>query len=143
MPKKFPPDFKRDVVRVARRGDLSQAEVAADFDSSVSSVRRWVHQADVDDGVVDGQRAANRTSSSSCVGTSAAWGWRTRSCAEPRPTSPPAASQNEEPPAGPGPGRLGHPRAADCEVLGHSGQAYYAWLAAPVSNRDLQDRRTR
>ena len=53
VPKKFPPEFKRDVVRVARRGDLSQAEVAADFDISVESVRRWVRQADIDDGVVD------------------------------------------------------------------------------------------
>ncbi len=26
-----------------------------------------------------------------------------------------------------------------CGVLGHSAQAYYAWLAAPVSQRDLQD----
>ena len=26
MPKKYPPDFKRDVARVARRGDLSYAE---------------------------------------------------------------------------------------------------------------------
>ena len=56
MPKKFPPDFKRDVVTVARRGDLSQAEVAADFDISVESVRRWMRQADIDDGVVDGRR---------------------------------------------------------------------------------------
>ncbi len=31
MPKKLPPEFKRDVVTVARRGDLSIAEVAADF----------------------------------------------------------------------------------------------------------------
>ena len=49
MPKKFPPEFKRDVVRVARRGDLTHAEVAADFDISVESVRRWVRQADIDD----------------------------------------------------------------------------------------------
>jgi transposase-like protein len=28
MPKKYPPEFKRDVVTVARRGDLSVAEVA-------------------------------------------------------------------------------------------------------------------
>ena len=60
MPKKFPPEFKRDVVRVARRGDLSQAEVAADFDISVESVRRWVRQADIDDGVVDGQTSAEQ-----------------------------------------------------------------------------------
>ena len=49
MPKKFPQEFKRDVVTVARRGDLSIAEVAADFDVSEVSVRRWMRQADVDD----------------------------------------------------------------------------------------------
>jgi transposase-like protein len=50
MPKKFPPEFKRDVVTVARRGDLTIAEVAADFDVSPESVRRWMRQADIDDG---------------------------------------------------------------------------------------------
>ena len=60
MPKKFPEEFKRDVVRVARRGDLTHAEVAADFDISVESVRRWSRQADVDDGVVDGQTSSEQ-----------------------------------------------------------------------------------
>ncbi len=60
VPKKFPPEFKRDVVTVARRGDLTYVEVAADFDISVESVRRWVRQADVDDGVVDGQTSAEQ-----------------------------------------------------------------------------------
>ena len=55
MPKKFPPEFKRDVVRVARRGDLTVLEVAADFDVSKESVRRWMRQADIDEGVKDGQ----------------------------------------------------------------------------------------
>lgn len=54
MPKKFPPEFKRDVVTVARRGDLTIGEVAADFDVSPESVRRWMRQADVDDGIGDG-----------------------------------------------------------------------------------------
>ena len=60
MPKKFPLEFKRDVVRVARRGDLNHAEIAADFDISVESVRRWVRQADVDDGVVNGQTSSEQ-----------------------------------------------------------------------------------
>jgi transposase len=60
VPKKFPPEFKRDVVRVARRGELTHAEVAHDFDISVESVRRWVRQADVDDGVVEGQTSAEQ-----------------------------------------------------------------------------------
>jgi transposase len=32
----------------------------ADFDISVESVRRWVRQADVDDGVVDGQTSSEQ-----------------------------------------------------------------------------------
>ena len=54
MPKKFPQEFKRDVVTVARRGDLSVAEVAVDFGIAEETVRRWMRQADVDDGIKDG-----------------------------------------------------------------------------------------
>ena len=60
MPKKFPEEFKRDVVRVARRGDLSIAEVASDVDVSEESVRRWMRQADVDDGIKDGLTTAEQ-----------------------------------------------------------------------------------
>ena len=48
-------------MRVARRGDLTHAEVASDFDVSVESVRRWVRQADIDDGVVDGQTSSEQS----------------------------------------------------------------------------------
>src|ERR1700733_14390518 len=54
MPKRFPEEFKRDVANVARRGDLTLAEVAADFGVSEESVRRWRMQADIDDGIKDG-----------------------------------------------------------------------------------------
>ena len=60
MPKKFPPEFKRDVVRVVRRGDLKLSEVAVDFGISEESVRRWLKQADIDDGVVDGQTSSEQ-----------------------------------------------------------------------------------
>lgn len=61
MPKKFPPEFKRDVAKVARRGDLSINEVAADFDVSPESVRRWMRQADIDEGIKDGLTTAEQT----------------------------------------------------------------------------------
>jgi transposase len=61
MPKRYPPEFKRDVVTVARRGDLSVNEVAADFDIAPESVRRWVRQADIDDGVKDGLTSAEQS----------------------------------------------------------------------------------
>ena len=60
MPKKFPAEFKRDVVAVARRGELTQAEVASDFGISETTLRRWLKQADIDDGVVDGQTSAEQ-----------------------------------------------------------------------------------
>jgi len=60
MPKKYPLEFKRDVVTVARRGDLSIAEVAVDFGVAEESVRRWMKQADVDDGIKDGQTSAEQ-----------------------------------------------------------------------------------
>jgi transposase len=58
VPRKFPPEFKRDVVTVARRGDLTLNEVATDFDISPESVRRWMRQADIDDGVQEGLTTA-------------------------------------------------------------------------------------
>ena len=61
MPKKFPQEFKRDVVTVARRGDLTVAEVAADFGIAPESVRRWMRQADIDDGIKDGLTSAEQS----------------------------------------------------------------------------------
>jgi len=60
-PRKFPPEFKRDVVTVARRGDLSINEVAADFGVSPETVRRWMRQADADDGVKDGLTSSEQS----------------------------------------------------------------------------------
>ena len=44
MPKRFPPEFKRDVVTVARRGDLTVNEVAAEFDIAPESMRRCMRR---------------------------------------------------------------------------------------------------
>jgi transposase len=60
MPKRFPAEFKADVVRVARRGDLKVPEVAADFDISIESVRRWMRQADIDEGIKGGLTTAEQ-----------------------------------------------------------------------------------
>ena len=60
MPKKFPPEFKRDVVAVARRGDLSVPEVAVDFGVAEETIRRWMRQADIDDGIKDGLTTAEQ-----------------------------------------------------------------------------------
>ena len=61
MPKTFPAQFKRDVVTVARRGDLTRSEVATDFGISEQSVIRWMQQADIDDGIKDGLTTAEQS----------------------------------------------------------------------------------
>ena len=61
MPKKYPVEFKQDVVAVARRGELSLGEVASDFGIAEETVRRWMRQADVDDGVKEGQTSTEQT----------------------------------------------------------------------------------
>ncbi|HEY3549328.1 MAG TPA: transposase [Propionicimonas sp.] len=61
MPKKYPPEFKKDVAAVARRGDLTVPEVAIDFGVSEESVRRWMRRAEVDDGVRDGKTGSEQS----------------------------------------------------------------------------------
>jgi transposase len=54
MPKAFPPEFRRDVVAVARKGESSLRQIAKDFGISEPCLHRWVAQADIDDGVRPG-----------------------------------------------------------------------------------------
>jgi len=95
MPKKFPPEFKRDVVTVASRGDLTVPEVAADFDVSEESVRRWVKQSDVDDGIVAGQTSSEQYELVQVRRKMRRLEMGTRSCAGRWPTSRTGRSQNE------------------------------------------------
>ncbi len=57
MPKAFPPEFSRDVVEVARKGDAPVAQVAKDFGISESCLHRWLGLADIEDGIRPGVTA--------------------------------------------------------------------------------------
>jgi transposase len=50
----FTPEFKAEVVALARRGDRSIGEICRDMDLVESAVRRWIARADVDEGRRDG-----------------------------------------------------------------------------------------
>jgi transposase len=54
MPRAFPEEFRRDVVAVARKGDATLREIAADFGISESCLHRWLRQAEIDDGAREG-----------------------------------------------------------------------------------------
>ena len=54
MPKAFPPEFRADVVAVARKGDSPLSQITKDFGISESCLHRWLKIADIDDGVRPG-----------------------------------------------------------------------------------------
>jgi transposase len=54
MAKLCPEEFRRDVIAVARRGEIPLTQVAKDFGISEGTVTNWLRRADVDDGVKPG-----------------------------------------------------------------------------------------
>jgi transposase len=54
MPKAFPPEFRRDVVAVARKGEAPISQIAKDFGISESCLHRWLNLADIEDGTRPG-----------------------------------------------------------------------------------------
>jgi transposase len=50
MPKPYPEEFRRDVVAVARKGEIPLTQIAKDFGISPSCLATWLRQADIEDG---------------------------------------------------------------------------------------------
>ncbi len=50
MPPAEPPEFRRRAVELARKGDQPIAQIAKDLGIAESGLRRWMKQADVDEG---------------------------------------------------------------------------------------------
>lgn len=50
MAKPYPKEFRDDVVRVARQGQSSLAQIAKDFGISEGSLANWMKKADIKDG---------------------------------------------------------------------------------------------
>ncbi|MGW3610655.1 IS3 family transposase [Micromonospora sp. NPDC005163] len=139
MPKAFPPEFRRDVVAVARKGEAPLSQIAKDFGISESCLHRWLKLADVEDGV----RPATTSSESAelrelrrrnkvleqeneILRRAAAYFAKE---IFPKMTYPLVGDLAAD----------GIPVAVTCRVLGFSKQAYYAWRAEPVSQRDWDD----
>jgi transposase len=51
VPKPSPPEFRRDVIAVARKREASMAQIARDFGISESCLARWLKIADREDGL--------------------------------------------------------------------------------------------
>ena len=60
MPAPKDPEFRRRAVELARRREKPIAQIARDLGVAESGLRRWMRQADIDDGHVEGLRSDER-----------------------------------------------------------------------------------
>ena len=61
MAKRYPREFRDDVVRVARLNQSTKSQIAKDFGVSEPTLYEWLRKADVEDGVRPGQTEAEAT----------------------------------------------------------------------------------
>jgi transposase-like protein len=59
MAKRYPREFRDDVVRVARRHEAPLTQIARDFGVSEATLYLWKKKADVEDGVREGMSEAD------------------------------------------------------------------------------------
>lgn len=57
MPKPYPSEFRDDVVRVARNREpgVTIEQIAKDFGVDPMTLQKWLHRADIDEGIKPGQ----------------------------------------------------------------------------------------
>jgi transposase len=54
MTRGYPREFRDDVVRVARKHEVSNVQIARDFGISIATLYEWLQKADVEEGVRPG-----------------------------------------------------------------------------------------
>ncbi|MBE4719521.1 IS3 family transposase [Pseudarthrobacter sp. AB1] len=139
MPKPFPAEFRRDVVAVARKHEAPISQIAKDFGISEATLHNWLKKADIEDGARPGvaeKEAAELRDARKRIRLLEQENEILRRAA--------AFFARELPPKMKFPLVLdlaadGIPVAVACRVLGFSKQAFYAWKAAPVTERDWSD----
>ena len=84
--KPYPKEFREQVVKLVQLGDRSALEVAREFEISVDSIRRWVQQAERDQGRrQDGLSGPEREELVRLRREIRRYGWSGRSCQKQRP----------------------------------------------------------
>jgi transposase-like protein len=71
----LPPEFRRRAVELARLRQQPIRKIAQDLGISKSYLRRWMDQADVDQGVKEGLSTNERRELASCAAATGCWRW--------------------------------------------------------------------
>jgi transposase-like protein len=61
MAKAYPPEFRDDVVRIARKHEAPINQIAKDFGISEATLHNWLKKADVEDGARPGLNESERS----------------------------------------------------------------------------------
>lgn len=101
MPAPKSPEFRRRAVELARLREKPIAQVARDLDVVESGLRRWMKQADIDEGKQEGLISDERAELVKLRREKRVLGWRSRSSNAPVPTSPGRTCFQNRVPAGP------------------------------------------
>ncbi len=142
--RRYPPEFRREIVGLVRSGRSPEA-LAREFEPSASAIRKWVKQADLDeghrsDGLTTFERQELRQArreikrlrmERDILKKTAAWFAR-ESDSIPGKDSRRVKAH-----------RAQFPIRVMCRVLGLSPSGYYAWLKRLPSNRARQDQALR
>ncbi|WFR67990.1 IS3 family transposase [Curtobacterium flaccumfaciens] len=139
MAKPYPEEFRRDVIAVARRGEIPLTQVAKDFGISEGTVTNWLRRADIDDGVRSGTTTTENVELREAAETEPAAGAGERDPPPRRRVSLPSAPPKMMYPLVLELAADRIPVAVTCRVLGFSKQAFYAWRKKPVSKRDWEN----
>ncbi len=100
MPVAHPEEFRRRAVELARLREKPIAQIAKDIGISESCLRRWMAQADVEEGHKEGLTKDERAGPAA-PGETGSWRWKWRFSNGPAPISPGRTSSQNSVPAGP------------------------------------------
>ena len=142
--RRYPPEFRREIVGLVRSGRSPEA-LAREFEPSASAIRKWVKQADLDeghrsDGLTTFERQELRQARREIKRLRMERGHPKKSRGLVRP------GERLDPRKGfefVKAHRAQFPIRVMCRVLGLSPSGYYAWLKRPPSNRARQDQALR
>ncbi|WP_370259892.1 IS3 family transposase [Cryobacterium sp. TMT3-29-2] len=139
MPKPYPPEFRRDVVAVARKHEAPLNQIANDFGIWESCLASWLKKADFEEGVKPGvtekesaelrdakKRIRLLEQEAEVMRRAVAYLSRAR---QPKMIYPLVLELAVD----------GVPVPVTCRVLRFSKQAFYQWKREPISQRDWDD----